>query len=702
MADNFVHGDPERSSFAAPLLTVLIPTRNRWRLVLAQARAVDHVLRGFDAAFEIVIHDNSTQAGPVDLDDSYPLSVRYIRSPELYDTAEENICAAFPHCRGEYVWMLADDDGVEDHGVAELLDILRRGEEDIIVFNSRHGRDERLAGEGAYVTERERRLFYEKHMRCSISTFVQRTGFFYWLCAISTVIVRRSIADLEPLRKYLSIARIYAHVAWLIEIGKDRRFLFVNRPLVVYGLLPSDHDGGRHWRSVGVREGGYSNSVWTGLWLRVLDELVAREALTLPQIRRTAEMNHSTRFHFGSNLAHQVLEQLADLPELPPEADLAVIRRWLLMLFPGAIFLTALVEEATTFALAHEAALSRVQQESRHGQTVRTLAGDLRERLDWWRRAIGSTPWYAQFYVETLHLYDVYDFGEDWIAAHTSFGALREALEVIDLPSIEPAFLRASSYEELTALIARQPLSLEGLKSLRSSALTLPNEWSRLVPERLGGPSERIEVTVAAPPPAPTSSGSWGEEVSRLRTELARQDRQLGDVYGSTTWRMTAPLRSVLSQLRGATPDGAAVPTLEIGAMLDLSDDAARAFLPRGFSPPEEWGCWTDGPIGVFRCRHSAQASPAMFEVWPKMMWRREGERSSISVSVNGSRWREWLLEVEKPQSLKLSAKIMANPVLEISFRPSVVKAPDEEPLGEGRRLGIGLSAMRLSWLARA
>ena len=699
MADELVRGDPERSGSAAPLLTVLIPTRNRWRLVLAQARAVDHVLREFDAMFEIVIHDNSTQAGPIELDGSFPLSARYIRSLELYDTAEENICAAFPHCRGEYVWMLADDDGLEDHGVAELLELLRRGEEDIIVFNSRHGRDERLAGEGGYVTERERRLFYDKHMRCSIATFVQRTGFFYWLCAISTVIVRRSIADLEPLRKYLSIARIYAHVAWLIEIGKDRRFLFVNRPLVVYGLLPTDHDGGRHWRSVGVREGGYSNSVWTGLWLRVLDELVAREALTLAQVRRTAEMNHSTRFHFGSNLAHQVLEQLAHLPELPSEADLGVIRRWLLMLFPGAIFLSALVEEATTFALTHGEALSRVRQDSRHGQTVRTLAGDLCERLDWWRRAIGGTPWYAQFYVETLHLYDVYDFGEDWIAAHTSFGGLREALEVIDLPSIEPAFLRASSYEELIALIARQPLSLEGLNSLRSGVLTLPNEWSRLSPERPAGQPERIEVTVAAPPPSPPSYASPLAELSLLKTELARQDRQLADVYGSTAWRMTAPLRTVLARLREPAPKGDAVPTLEIGAMLDLNDGAAQAYLPRGFSSPEEWGCWTDGPISVFRCRHSAQACPAVFEFWPQMMWSREGERPAVSISANRGRGHERLLELGKPQSLRLSAKIMANPLLEITFRPHVVKTPDEEPASEARRLGVGLSAVRLSWL---
>ena len=314
---------------------MLIPTRNRWSLLQAQCRSVDVVLRERSTSFEIVVHDNSTKPAPAGLIEELPATVRYIRSPKMWDTAEENICSAFEHCRGEYVWLLADDDGVELGGIDELLTLVEAGEEDIIVFNSRHGRDERLGGRGAYVTERSRRIFYEHHMRCSIAAFVERTGFFYWICAISTVIVRRSAAPVEPLAKYLGMARIYAHVAWLIEIGKDKRFLFVNRPLVIYGLLPTDHDGGRHWRSVGVREGGYSNAIWTGLWLRVLDELISQGALTLAQVRRVAEMNHDSRFHFGANLAFQVLEQIGEWPELPPEAELRLMGRWLVQLFPG-------------------------------------------------------------------------------------------------------------------------------------------------------------------------------------------------------------------------------------------------------------------------------------------------------------------------------------------------------------------------------
>ena len=229
----------------APILTVLVPTRNRWGLLAAQVRAVHAVLDETGLSYEIIIHDNSTQPPPAGLVEALPPTARYVRSPQDFDTAEENICEAWRHCGGEYVWLLADDDGVEPEGVSELVRLLRRGEQDIIVFNSRHGRDERLAGDEAYVTERARRFFYEKEMACTIGDFVQRTGFFYWLCAISTVVVRRSAAPVEPLRKYLGIARIYAHVAWLIEIGKDRRFLFVNRPLVVYGLSPNDHDGGQ-------------------------------------------------------------------------------------------------------------------------------------------------------------------------------------------------------------------------------------------------------------------------------------------------------------------------------------------------------------------------------------------------------------------------------------------------------------------------
>ena len=684
---------------STPLLTVLIPTRNRWSLLAAQCRAVDQVLKEKAASFEVIVHDNSTEPPPDGLVEALPASVRYIRSPESYDTAEENICAAFVHCIGEYVWLLADDDGLEINGVADLLAIVEAGEEDLIVFNSRHGRDERLAGEGAYITQRARRLFYEKDMRCSIGEFVERTGFFYWICAISTVIVRRSIAPVEPLRKYLGITRIYAHVAWLIEIGKDRRFLFVNRPLVVYGLLPTDHDGGTHWRSIGVREGAYSNAIWTGLWLRALDELLARGALTLPQIRRTAEMNHATRFHFGANLAYQVLEQMGEMPELPPREDLELIGRWLVRLFPGAIFLGALYEDAAAFAIRHGAPLIRLQEDSRNSPTVRLLAKDLRERLSWWRRAIGDTPWYAQFYVETLHLYDVYDFGADWVAAHTSFPDLAEALEVIDFPSLAPAFLRAADYEALRRLIQSQPsLAPQALQALRSPTLALPNQWTRLAARPSEPPPARVEVNVAPSPPA----SSRDEETGRLRAELARQDMQLAQAYAAESVAAKGPLGRLVSRERsGAAHGGPAAPLLEPDRKLRLHDEEARAYLARGFAPAEPWGCWTDGPIAVFRCRHPTRSAAADFEFWTRMVWPQEGRPCIVGVAVNGAKPRRRTLQADRSEIIALTPRQMSTPELEITFHLHAPKRAEEEPIGDPRQLGVGLSAVRLSWRAQ-
>ena len=681
---------------ATPLLTVLIPTRNRWGLLAAQCRAVDQILREKDASFEIIVHDNSTEPPPPGLVEALPGSVRYIRSPEMYDTAEENICAAFGHCVGEYVWLLADDDGLEINGVAELLTILKVAEEDIIVFNSRHGRDERLAAEGAYVTQRARRLFYEKEMRCSIGDFVERTGFFYWICAISTVIVRRSAAPVEPLRKYLEITRIYAHVAWLIEIGKDKRFLFVNRPLVVYGLLPTDHDGGRHWRSIGVREGAYSNAIWTGLWLRALDELLARGALTLSQIRRAAEMNHATRFHFATNLVYQVLEQLGEMPELPPRAHMQLIGRWLVRLFPGAIFLGALYEDATAFAIRHGAPLIQLEEDSRNSATIRLLARDLRERLSWWRRAIADTPWYVQFYVETLHLYDIYDFGSDWVAAHTSFSNLPEALEVIDLPSLAPAFLRAASYDALRRLIESQPsLAAEALQAARSATFALPNQWSRLALERPEGGPGRVEVTVAPAQPLP----SQGEEIGRLRAELARQDVQLAEAYAEASVSAKGLLGRLFS--RGRAQESFSAPTapfLDMDRKLYLNDGEAIAYMARGFAPPESWGCWTDGPVAVFRCRHPAKMAAADFEFWPQMVWPREGRPCVVGVAVNGGRPRRRVLQANRPEIVALTPRQMSSPELEITFHLHAPKRADEEPVSDPRQLGLGLAAVRLSW----
>ena len=674
---------------APPLLTVLVPTRNRWALLAAQVKSVHLALQETSIAFDVLVHDNSTTSPPAGLVDAFPENVRYVRSPEDFDTAAENICEALQHCRGEYVWMLADDDGLELAGVRNLIEVLQRGEEDIIVFNSRHGRDERLAGSGAYVTQRARRFFYEKEMSCPISTFVEKTGFFYWLCAISTVVVRRSLAQAEPLRKYIGIARIYAHVAWLIEIGKDRRFLFVNRPLVVCGLLATDHDGGRHWRSVGVREGGYSNSVWTGLWLRALDELLSQQAMTLDQVRRTVDMNHHTRFHFGSNMAYQALEQLGEMPEPTPERDVSIISRWLLQLFPGAIFLTALINDIAAFTSAHGGSLLRIEQDSRFDQAVRALARDLRERAAWWRRSIGDTPWYTRFYVETLRLYDIYDMGSDWVAAHASFGSLREALEVIDLPSLPPAFLRAPSYKALRALIEAEPVELGALRTLRSASLQLPDEWARLTPE-----SSTLRVDVA---PAPVMSPAAADpELARLRGELVRQDARLAQIYASHSWRLTGWLRSLLRPPPAQSQEPAA--DLTLGARVLFCETGAEAYLVRGFSGPESWGRWTDGRVALFRCRHATCEEPGVLEVWPHMVWDAGGSRPCVvDVIVNGGRRTRVEVKAGEAFVIAVPARDMALAEFEVSFNVAKPKTTAEAPGGDTRALGVGIEALRLS-----
>ena len=161
-------------------LSVLIPTRDRWNLVISQTRCLIEVLKRHDFDFEVIVHDNCSTGVDEAARARLPPEARYVRAEQSYDTAEENICAGLTRCRGEYVWLLADDDGVEPNGVAELVRRVRSGEDDILFFNSRHGRDDRLigdepprlgeqgrsfamddyvAGEGAFVSQRARGLF---------------------------------------------------------------------------------------------------------------------------------------------------------------------------------------------------------------------------------------------------------------------------------------------------------------------------------------------------------------------------------------------------------------------------------------------------------------------------------------------------------------------------------------------------------------
>ena len=712
-----------------PVLSVLIPTRNRWGLAVNQVRAVLHVLGALGIGFEIVVHDNWSIGVDETERSRLPPEVRYVRSTEAYDTAEENICAGLRQCRGEYVWLLADDDGVEPNGVAELARLVVRGEDDILVFNSRHGRDDRLigdtppepgesgrsfaiddyvAGEGPHVSERARRLFFGPQMVLPIAAFAQKTGIGYWLCAMSTLVVRRAIADPAVLLKYLAIARIYAHGAWLVEIGRGRRFRFVNRPLVVYGLLPSDRDGGRTWRRGGIREGGYALSIWTGLWLKVLDELVAVGAMSEAQVCKTLDMNHAGRTHWGSRMLDKVLTQLGELPQPVPADEMAAIRRWVRRIFPGAVFLSLLLDEIDHLTGRLGQPLSLIEGDAAASPKDRALARDLRRRAAWWRDRNLATPWWTRMYVETVRFYDVYDLCDDWAAVHCAFTPAEQLLEVIDMPSAAPVFLRAPSRDALMELIEAQAFDVAGYEAIREMRFSLPDQWSRGATPSGGGarPSNFAALDGRREGQVWRAAHIVHPAFEALKASLLACPTEEGshtkcDGGGCGPAALPGiPLRHGADAPRhlrrfAREEDHPAAAHLEPGRLLNVADEEAEPYLEEGFSYPHNGLRWTDNLLPTLRFGHERRAHPARLSLWPQEVWSRDGSRGMFDLLVDGEVRDTIELEPGRPLDIAFSPEEMGRDgVKAVALRPHDAKRPSDPPIHDHRRLGCALLAL--------
>ncbi len=116
---------------ASPLLSVVVPTRNRYPYLAALLSA----LTKFKSMnFEVLVHDNSDGTGRFNefCGSIQDRRIRYEFSPDRLSITE-NFERGIEHSHGRYVCMIGDDDGVTE-GIVALADMLERASIDAAVF----------------------------------------------------------------------------------------------------------------------------------------------------------------------------------------------------------------------------------------------------------------------------------------------------------------------------------------------------------------------------------------------------------------------------------------------------------------------------------------------------------------------------------------------------------------------------------------
>ena len=124
----------------SPLLTILVPTRNRIKYVQDLLASLEiHLNENQKSQVEVIVSDNSdlNSRPPKDLSESYKsLNLRNIHPPKLLLTAEENLFFCWQFATGKYVWILGDDDPINFLQITNLFDLLSKAEFPAYFWNS--------------------------------------------------------------------------------------------------------------------------------------------------------------------------------------------------------------------------------------------------------------------------------------------------------------------------------------------------------------------------------------------------------------------------------------------------------------------------------------------------------------------------------------------------------------------------------------
>lgn len=182
-----------------PRLSICIPTYNRATFLSECLESVYESVSGNEQFVEIVVSDNCSTDSTLEVVESFKEKLFNIRAWSNKDNigSELNILTAGKAGRGDYIWILGDDDKIAPNAIPTVLKYLDANTDIVICNFSSHTRlFEHVVKKRFFPWRREMRFCDRDHL---LSVFGTTLGF------ISSVIVRRSAlasADHVACKKY--------------------------------------------------------------------------------------------------------------------------------------------------------------------------------------------------------------------------------------------------------------------------------------------------------------------------------------------------------------------------------------------------------------------------------------------------------------------------------------------------------------------
>jgi acetyltransferase-like isoleucine patch superfamily enzyme/glycosyltransferase involved in cell wall biosynthesis len=136
-----------------PLLSICVPTYNRAELL---ERFIDNVLpqsRGLNGAVELVFSDNASDDRTPELLSALPADIVRINRNATNLGVMRNVFAAVANARGDYVWVLGDDDRLRSDAISEVLKLLESpSAPDALFLNCITSKIEDFRGDKSFVS----------------------------------------------------------------------------------------------------------------------------------------------------------------------------------------------------------------------------------------------------------------------------------------------------------------------------------------------------------------------------------------------------------------------------------------------------------------------------------------------------------------------------------------------------------------------
>lgn len=241
-------------------LSIVIPTYNRHEWIATRIRSLHDLLADSGISYEIVVSDNHSSpawnpAAETGIPADAPL--RVIMPERHSPTAEGNYFFALTQCEGCYIWVMGDDDPPNRYGVGRLVELVKDGGYNLLLFDSNRYRLDGTLTNGSIG-------FTGADNLKSIGEFIKHGGFWFTLAGFSNTVFRApSQEDLATGRELFGISPIYSHAFWLVCAFWEKPFRFTSVPLVTYCESARDGQDSDFWDSFAAKSGVSKTFHWT-------------------------------------------------------------------------------------------------------------------------------------------------------------------------------------------------------------------------------------------------------------------------------------------------------------------------------------------------------------------------------------------------------------------------------------------------------